>query len=101
MDVQNLPIVYGAVCRRFGFSPQDALLAFAYNRLASTTSAALRVMPIGQHQAHGALNRVLEDIPSAIDKIMNNDCAQIRCFAPLLDIQQMNHRYVYSRLFRS
>ena len=25
----------------------------------------------------------------------------LRSFNPLLDIQQMNHRYVYSRLFRS
>jgi urease accessory protein UreF len=25
----------------------------------------------------------------------------LRAFSPVLDIQQMNHQYVYSRLFRS
>jgi urease accessory protein len=100
-SIENLPVVYGVACRHFRVETEDALSAFAYNRLAATTSAALRVMSIGQQQAHGALTQVLKDVPAAVNQIMNNSDTHITSFAPMLDIQQMNHRYLYSRLFRS
>jgi len=98
---RTFPVAYGFVCAHLQVSPDVALLAFAYNRLASATSAALRLMAIGQHEAQGILTRVLEAVPEAVDTILNSGRQELRCFAPLLDIQQMNHRYLYSKLFRS
>jgi len=100
-DIENFPLVYGIVSAQFEIEIETALLAFAYNRLAASTSAALRLMSIGQQQGQAIPTRVLDSIPAAVDTIMKNADAQLTCFAPTLDIQQMNHRYVYSRLFRS
>jgi len=36
-----------------------------------------------------------------VDRILQMKEAPLRSFNPLLDIEQMNHQYVYSRLFRS
>jgi len=40
-------------------------------------------------------------LPSAVERILDMKDEPLRSFSPMLDIQQMNHRYVYSRLFRS
>jgi len=37
----------------------------------------------------------------AADQILKKSSEPLRAFSPHLDIQQMNHQYVYSRLFRS
>jgi urease accessory protein len=100
-DYSNLPILYGIVGSVFGFVPRDALLSFAYMRLAGTASASLRLMSIGQGEVHAVLHRVLQTVPVAVDKIINSSEVGLTCFAPMMDIQQMNHRQVYSRLFRS
>jgi urease accessory protein len=43
-----LPIAFGCACASAGVEKRDAAVAFAYTRLASTTSAALRLMRIGR-----------------------------------------------------
>jgi len=47
------------------------------------------------------LSEVLERLPDGVDRIVQNRDEPIRSFAPIMDITQMNHRFVYSRLFRS
>jgi urease accessory protein len=97
----NAPVAYAAVMTHRGIEGRDALLAFGYSRLAGIVSAGLRLISIGQQQAQGLLSEVLERLPSAADRIVQNKSEPLRSFAPFMDITQMNHRYVYSRLFRS
>ena len=97
----NAAIAYGLVFFHRGIPPSEAVLAFGYNRLAGIVSAGLRLISIGQQQGQALLTRGIERLPSAVDRILAMKKEPLRSFSPLLDIQQMNHRYVYSRLFRS
>ena len=86
-----------------GFSPavaRDAVEAFAYTRLAATVSSAMRLIAIGQNEAHLLLSRALERVPAVVDAMIARR-AKPESFMPALDIAQMTHQYVHSRLFRS
>src|SRR5712672_1039631 len=47
-----LPVAFAAVCAGSGVARRASVEAFAYTRLAATVSAAMRLMPIGQTDAH-------------------------------------------------
>jgi urease accessory protein UreF len=78
---------------------REAPEGFSYTRLASAASAAMRLLPIGQHEAHRVLAARLRSTPSIVDVIVRQPT--ISSFAPALDIASMSHQYVRSRLFRS
>jgi len=97
----NAAPAYALVFFHRGIPEREAALAFGYNRLAGMVSAGLRLVSIGQQQGQALLTRSIEGLPSAVERILDMKDEPLRSFSPLLDIQQMNHRYVYSRLFRS
>ena len=96
----SLPIAFAAASQCGGLTMRDALGGYAYTRLASTVSAAMRLVAIGQTDAHQLLSRALEHVPSMIDDLIARQ-APPESFAPALDIAQMTQQYVHSRLFRS
>lgn len=95
-----LPIAFAGACACSGIDRRDAVEAFAYTRLAATISAAMRLMPIGQTDAHALLARTLERVPAAIELVASRD-ARVESFAPEVDIAAMTQQYLHSRLFRS
>jgi urease accessory protein UreF len=97
----NAPVAYAAVMTHRGIEGRDAVLAFGYGRLAGIVSSSLRLISIGQQQTQCLLSEMLERLPAAADRIVQNKDEPLRSFAPIMDITQMNHRFVYSRLFRS
>ena len=97
----NAPVAYAAVLSHRGLGGRDALLAFGYLRLVGIVSAALRLIPVGQQQGQTLLTRAIDRLPVAVDRVLETKEEPLRSFSPRLEIQQMNHRYVYSRLFRS
>ena len=97
----NAASAYAIVFFHRGIAEHEAALAFGYNRLAGMVSAGLRLISMGQHQGQALLTRGIERLPFAVDRILEMKDEPLRSFSPVLDIQQMNHRYVYSRLFRS
>jgi urease accessory protein len=97
----NAPVAYGVVFFYRGLAVRDALVAFGYARLAGIVSAALRLIALGQQQGQALLTGAIRRLPDAAEDILRIEGEPLRSFSPLLDIQQMNHRYVYSRLFRS
>jgi urease accessory protein UreF len=58
-------------------------------------------MSMGHRQGQKLLTENLNTLPAAVDRILEIKDEPLRSFNPLLDIEQMNHQYVYSRLFRS
>jgi urease accessory protein len=94
-----LPIAFGCACASAGVGILDAGAAFAYTRLAATTSAALRLMRIGQSDAHGRLAETLERVPVVVDAMTTR--ARPQSFAPAMDVSAMTQQYLHSRLFRS
>ena len=102
-----LPVAFGAACASVGREPSGdldpidacaAVEAFAYTRLAATISAAMRLIPLGQLDAHRLLARALDRVPEIAVLAAGRD---VESFAPAMDISQMTHQYVHSRLFRS
>lgn len=96
----SLPVVFGGVCCTSAIARSDSVEAFAYTRLASTISAAMRLMPIGQTSAHGLLARCLARIPAVVAALIAR-AAPSESFAPHVDIALMTHQYLHSRLFRT
>lgn len=97
----NAPVAYAAVFSHRGLDCRDAILGFGYTRLAGMVSAALRLIAIGQHQGQAVLAKTIDRLPAITDLILENENEPLRCFGPLMDAQQMNHHYIYSKLFRS
>jgi urease accessory protein len=97
----NAPAAYAVVLFHCGLEARDAALAYGYNRLAGIVSAGLRLIPLGQQQGQTLLTRTLDRLPIVVDRILEMKDSPLRSFNPLLDIDQMNHQYIYSRLFRS
>ena len=61
----------------------------------------MRLMPIGQHEAHALLaDAARRGVPAVVER-GHADAATVRVFAPALDIAAMSQQYVHSRLFRS
>lgn len=96
----SLPVAFGAICASTGVARRDAVEAFAYTRLAATISAAMRLMAIGQTDAHTLLARRLERVPAVVDRIASCG-ARIESFSPQTDMAAMSQQYLHSRLFRS
>jgi urease accessory protein len=94
-----LPVAFGCVCASAGIRARDAAAAFAYTRLAATISAAMRLMPIGQSDAHAQLAGVLGRVPTVVDAMAPR--TRVASFAPAMDIALMTQPHLHSRLFRS
>jgi len=95
-----LPIAFAVVCACAGVDRRRAVDAFAYTRLAATISAAMRLIPVGQSDAHALLARTLDRVPAVVDRIIERDAA-VESFSPALDIEMMRQQHLHSRLFRS
>jgi urease accessory protein UreF len=94
-----LPLAFGCACASAGVAMREAGAAFAYTRLASTTSAALRLMRIGQTDAHAQLAKTLERVPMVVAAMTMG--ARPESFTPAMDVAAMIQQYLHSRLFRS
>jgi urease accessory protein len=97
----NAATAYAVVFKERGVAERDAVIAFGYNRLAGIISAGLRLISMGQQQGQMLLTTRNQRLPDVAERILQMTGEPLRSFGPMLDIQQMNHQYVYSRLFRS
>ena len=95
-----LPVAFAAVCASSGIDRRTSVEAFAYNRLAATVSAAMRLMPLGQTEAHRLLAGTLARVPGAVDAMVARH-SRAESFAPAMDVAAMSQQYLHSRLFRS
>jgi urease accessory protein UreF len=60
----------------------------------------MRLLPIGQTDAHRLLAGALTGVPRVVDRIAGRG-GRIESFSPALDIAAMTQQYLHSRLFRS
>jgi urease accessory protein len=96
----TLPVAFGVVAAAAGVPERAALEGYAYTRLAAIVSAAMRLIPLGQHEAHRLLAAALDLVPPMVAEILDVE-EPLRSFAPSMDIAAMSQQYVHSRLFRS
>jgi urease accessory protein len=99
----TLPVAFGIVCALAGVAGRPGLEGFIYSRLAASVSSAMRLMPIGQNEAHGVLACALRRVPATAEAIERRvaNRQRVGAFAPALDLASMEQRSVRSRLFLS
>ena len=97
----NQVLVQGVLYAVLNLSYEEALSALAYARLNGMVSAALRLFGIGQQQGQQVLTQMLHEVSEACRRVLSDPDAPLCTFAPWLDLAQMNHRLLYTRLFRS
>lgn len=99
----SFPVAFGIVCASIGLGPRASVEGFMYTRLAGIASSAMRLMAIGQRDAHRLLTATLARVPSTVDAIEARleRCEALSAFAPAFDIAVMGQQYVHSRLFLS
>lgn len=96
----TLPVAFAVACAAIGVDRRPMLNAFMYTRVAAAASAAMRLMPLGQLEAHAIVAAAADRLPAACDQVLHSR-ERPGAFAPLLDIAAMRQQYVTSRLFRS
>lgn len=99
----TLPVGFGVACAAAGIAEREAVAGYFYTRLAATISAAMRLIAIGQGEAHALLTQCLARVPAVVDMVGRRADAgeSPSTFAPALDLALMGQQYCRSRLFRS
>ena len=82
-------------------SKDVALASFAFGRLNQSLSAALRLFALGQQTGQVLLQGQLRLIPKTVNEILGDTNSPLRSFTPIVDLLQMKHSGLYTRLFRS
>jgi urease accessory protein len=93
--------LWGAVCRRLGFSLEDTQRVLLWSTARNVLSAAVRLGLVGTHEAQtilAQLGPVLDEVHRTCRGLGIEDLAQP---APLADLLQGTHDRLYSRLFQS
>jgi urease accessory protein len=96
----TLPVAFGVVAAASDIASRSAIEGFIFTRLAATISAAMRLMPLGQRDAHALLAEMLAPVPTIAEAIATDD-GPLGAFTPILDVTTMSQQYVQSRLFKS
>lgn len=99
--VGAFPTIYGWACFGLGVSLDEAATGFLFGALNATVSGAVRAMRLGQTDGQLVIASVLPEIERAWSHVKARDPMEFASNAPLLEIAQMRHERLYSRLFMS
>jgi urease accessory protein len=95
----HLAVTVGLTLAATGWSKEDAIAAFLYQTATGFVAAAMKLMPIGQHEGQ----RLLESWLEVIERVSHKAAYQqvLQSWSPIQDIYAMRHSRLESRLFRS
>jgi urease accessory protein len=92
---------FGLAAALLGVDEESTVGACLHQSLTGLVSVCQRAMPVGQLQASRLLWDLKPDLVAAASEGRATDLADVRCFAPLLDVGSMRHRRLPTRLFIS
>lgn len=97
--MEHIQLAFGLCANAFGINPQKAGLMFLYGFIVSVVGAASR-MGITQHYQS---QKIIHDLKPLISKIvtesLDKSTNDIWQFAPHLEILQMHHEKMDSKMF--
>ncbi|MCQ0988265.1 urease accessory protein UreF [Jiella marina] len=96
-----MPVAAGEVTALAGLPLRDALTAHAQNFAASLTSAAVRLVPLGQGEWVAVLHALAPLIAEAAERAAGSTLDDLGSAALMSDIAAMQHETLETRLFRS
>ena len=95
----HIPVSMGLTLGACGWSRQDAVAAYLYQTVQGFVSAAMKVLPVGQHEGQRLLHQwgaLIADLSQSI-----TPQTELPSWSPVQDIYAMRHARLESRLFRS
>ncbi|MBN2983219.1 MULTISPECIES: urease accessory protein UreF [Cohnella] len=95
------PYVFGWLCRHLGIPLDRAAEGYLYACASTGVNAALRLMPMGQHEAQKLLASLFPVISEAWADVRDMDPADAYGAMPQAEIGMIRHERLYSRLFMS
>ena len=93
--------MFALAAANFGISTEIALSGFAFAWAETVTSAAVRLVPLGQSAGQRLLAAAGDRIPEAVSRALVLSDDEIGSVAPGQAIASALHETLYSRLFRS
>lgn len=78
-----------------------ALHAYLWTLAEAQTSAAVRLIPLGQTAGQRILGRVIDALPGPVERALSVEDDALGAFAPALALGSALHETQYTRLFRS
>lgn len=94
-------VMFALAAARWQIPAADALSGFAFSWIENQLAAASRLLRLGQLDAQGVLSRLLQQIPSAVERALSLGDAEIGNALPAWALASAWHEDQYSRLFRS
>lgn len=93
--------VHACAAVALGLDERAGLYALGWSLAENLTTAAVKLVPLGQVAGQGILRRVSSQLPAWIDEASALTPAQAGNFTPMLAILSAHHETQYTRLFRS
>lgn len=93
------PVVFGLVGNIAQIDEQNTALAFTHNFITGLLGAAIRLGIIGHIQAQKTLLELASDLQKAYQQASNLQLSQMWTCTPTIDLAQMQHQQLKTRLF--
>jgi urease accessory protein len=93
--------MFALAAARYTIPTAAALAGYAFAWAEATTSAAVRLVPLGQSAGQRLLAAAGDEIPDAVERARNLADDELAATAPGQAIASALHEALYSRLFRS
>ena len=93
--------VHACAATVLGLNERDALQAMGWSLAENLTTAAVKLVPLGQIAGQAMLRRLASQLPAWVETAMARAPTQARNFTPMLGILSAHHETQYTRLFRS
>ena len=97
----NYAVALGAVAGAFGLDAEQVALVELYSFVTGLLGASLRCLRVDHVQVQGVLRRLLPAIEQAASLAAATPFAEMRAFAPAIEVAQMRHERADVRLFAS
>lgn len=97
----NPGIAAGLVLDAAGVDELTAVRAYLMQMATSMTQNAIRAIPLGQDAGQRILIDVYEYLPGFAEETLTHDVPDLGVSFPRLEIAQMQHQYMRSRMFMS
>ena len=95
------PVIFGVVGNIAGIDLNDTALAFLHSLMTSLLGAAIRLGIIGYLEAQKILLQLATDIEISLHNALNTELAHMWSCTPQIDLAQMHHSKLGTRLFAS
>lgn len=100
-SVWSWPVAYALAATLAKIEARDALVAASFGWAENMVQAAMKAVPLGQAAAQRILERLVVELPDAVERAMAVREDERRSFAPMLAILGSRHETQYTRIFRS